>query len=251
MAVLKPIRFVGLALWLVWRGGRGIALRLARADPLAVRGLADSMQQFVWSPLPMLTALAGLVGLIAGVLVARILEIYHAEAALVRTLDQTLVREVLPLLIGTFIAGSVAVEVATRLAAMVLAHEIDTLESLGEDPASHALGPPLVAVIVACPLHLLCGSAAALAGAALPLALGANVASLDLLRLALGDNVLAAMLGGLSRVAVFSLLAFAIGAVNGTGLFRRPLEIGRAARKAFAWGLLATFAADALWVALG
>jgi ABC-type transporter Mla maintaining outer membrane lipid asymmetry permease subunit MlaE len=227
-----------------------MATRLFAGDPLAARALAEALRQFVWAPLPTLLALSALIGVIAGILVARLLAVYNAETVVVGVLDVTLLRQVLPLIVGIFASGSVAVELTARLGAMSLANEIDALESLGHDPVAHVLGPPLVAIIAAAPLHMTLAGAAALLGAGLPLALGANLGWHALFGLALTRPVAAALLGGIAKTVVFAWLAFAVGSAIGARPVRRPAEIGRRTRRAFTAGLLATFAAAALWVAL-
>lgn len=244
------LRGIGHAIWLTWQASRGVATRLLAGDPLAARSLAEALRQFVWTPLPTLLALSAMVGVISGILVARVLAVYNAETVVVGALDATLLRQVLPLIVGIFASGSVAVELTARLGAMSLANEIDALESLGHDPVAHVLGPPLIAIIAAAPLHMALAATAALFGAGLPLALGANLGWHALVRLALTKPVAAALLAGIAKAVVFAALAFAVGATIGAAPIRRPAEIGRRTRRAFTIGLLVTFGAAALWVAL-
>lgn len=250
VALARPLRGAGHAVWLTGQAARGMATRLLAGDPLANRALAESLRQFVWTPLPTLLALSAMVGLITGILVARVLAVYNAETLVVGALDATLLRQVLPLIVGIFASGSVAVELTARLGAMSLANEIDALESLGHDPVAHVLGPPLVAIIAAAPLHMALAAIAALLGAGLPLSLGANLTWHALARLALAKPVAAALLAGIAKAVVFAWLAFAVGATIGAAPVRRPAEIGRRTRRAFTAGLLTTFVAAALWVAL-
>jgi len=245
------LRFAGHAVWLTGRAGQGMAGRLLAGDPLAVRALAEAVRQFVWTPLPTLLALSALVGLIAGILVTRVLAVYNADSVVVGALDATLLRQVLPLVVGIFASGSVAVELTARLGAMSLANEIDALESLGHDPVGHVLGPPLVAILAAAPLHMALAAIAALLGAGLPLSFGANLGWHALMRMALAKPVAAALLAGIAKAVVFAWLAFAVGSTIGAAPIRRPAEIGRRTRRAFTVGLLATFSTAALWVALG
>jgi len=183
--------------------------------------------------------------------VTRVLAVYNADTVVVGALDATLLRQVLPLVVGIFASGSVAVELTARLGAMSLANEIDALESLGHDPVGHVLGPPLVAILAAAPLHMALAAIAALLGAGLPLSFGANLGWHALMRMALAKPVAAALLAGIAKAVVFAWLAFAVGSTIGAAPIRRPAEIGRRTRRAFTVGLLATFSTAALWVALG
>lgn len=250
VGVSVVLRHIGLALSLTWSAANGIITRLMLNDPLAFNALAKAVWQFVWRPLPTLIGLSTLVGLISGVLVARVLGIYNAELVVIGALDQTLVRQLVPLVIGIFVSGSVAVELATRTGAMSLANEIDGYESLGHDPASYVLGGPLIAILIATPLHMGVSAAFSIVSSGIPLGILANTSALQLIRIATSEPVVLALLQGLGKVVLFAWLAFAVGAVAGTTIIRQPAQIGQIARSAFTTGLLITFAAAALLVAL-
>lgn len=247
---LAPFRATGLALWLTGRSLRSIALRLLARDPLASRSLALALEQFLWRPLPALISLGTLAGIITGVLIGRILALYNAELTVIAAVCEVLLKQILPLIIGVFAAGSIAVELAARMAGMSLANEIDALELLGHDPPGHVLGPPALAVLAASPLHMLLTALSALLGTGLPLAIIAGVSWRSVIQVATSAGVLDALLTGTAKVVLFTWLAFCVGAVIGTRPVVVPAQIGQSARLAFNTGLLAIFAAATLWVVL-
>jgi len=251
IALRSSIGSVGTATWLIWRSIRAMARQLLAGDPLAERGLADALGQFVWTPLPRLMALAGLVGVIAGVSAGKILALYNAELLVVGALVDAMLRQILPLVVGVFASGSVSVEIASRLGAMSLAQEIDALEAMGHDPVDHALAPPATAVIVATPVHMVAAALAALISAGLVLNLSANIPARTLLDLVFSGAASVALLTGVAKVLLFALIALGVGAAVGSRPVRSPGQIGRRAGQAFTAGLLGIFAAGATWAALG
>lgn len=251
LALLEsPVRACGTGVWLVCQALRGMARSFVAGDPLAAARLGEALVRFVWRPLPTLLVLSVLVGIIAGTSVASVLALYNAETLMIGALADVLLRQVLPLIVGIFASGSVSVELAARLGAMSLANEVDALDAMGHDPVAYILGPPVVAVVAASPVHVLLAAAAALLGAALPLHYSANVAWVDLAHLALSDRSVSALLVGLGKGLLFSLIAFAVGATIGSSPVRIPATIGRHTGQAFTAGLLGIFTAAALWAVL-
>ena len=243
----RGLRAIGSGLWLTRMAATGMARRLWMGDPLAQRGLADSLARFVWAPVPTVLALAGLIGVIAGVLVGRMLAIYNAELVILGGMSTALLREVLPLVVGIFASGNVAVELASRIGAMSMANEIDALESMGHDPVAFTLGPPIVAILAASPLHMALATLAAVVGAAVPIHIADHLPWRELFPILLNNSAARALLTGMAKATVFAWLAFMVGATVGARPVRLPAEIGRRSGQAFTAGLIAIFAAAALW----
>ena len=244
------VRSIGTGVWLVCQAARGVWRAALAGDPLAELGLGEALAQFVWRPLPTLMALSLLVGVISGTSVASVLAVYNAEALMIGALAEVLLRQVLPLIVGIFASGSISVELSARLGAMSLANEVDALDAMGHDPVAYILGPPVAAVLAASPVHLLFAALSALIGAGLPLHLSANVGWIELGHLALSDRAVSALLVGMAKAVLFSVIAFAVGATIGSRPVRIPATIGRHAGQAFTAGLLGIFAAAALWAVL-
>ncbi|WP_353230182.1 ABC transporter permease [Novosphingobium sp.] len=244
------VRGIGTGAWLTARALRGVWAPLWTGDPLVEAGMTDSLARFTWGPLPTLSVLAALTGVIAGVSVGRLLQSYDAPLLILGALDTVLLREVLPLIVGVFASGSVSVELSSRLGAMSLAREIDAIEAMGHDPVPRVLGPPIIAVLVASPVHMLAVAAAALAGTMVPVHLAAHVAYRDMAAIAVSAASGHALLIGMAKALLFACLAFGVGATIGAAPVRVPTGIGRNAGRAFVTGLLAIFVAAALWSAL-
>lgn len=254
MARLGPLSrglgAVGLGAWFIGRAGKGIWRGLIDDDPLAQHRIASAIGLFLWRPLLTLVPLAALTGIIAGIGTARLLGLYQAELPIVGGLVQALLRDIEPIIVGVFASGSVSVELASRLGGMSLNREIDALEVMGHDPAIHILSPSLAAVVAAAPVHMICAACAALATAGLALEGIANLSFGEFARLALTDDAARSLLTGVMKALLFSLIAFAVGAVVGSRPLRSPADIGRRATTAFTAGLLGIFTAAALWASL-
>jgi len=243
-------RGIGTAAWLIWRALTGVWEPLWTGDPLVEHGMAEALARFTWGPLATLMALAAMTGLIAGVSVGRLLQSYDAPLLILGALDAVLLRDVLPLIVGVFASGSVSVELASQLGAMSLAREIEAIEAMGHDPVPRVLGPALLAVLLASPVHMLAVALAAIAGTMAPIHLAAHVSWREMANIALSNAAGHALLTGMAKVIVFAVIAFGVGAAVGAAPVRVQTAIGRHAGRAFVIGLLAIFFAAALWTIL-
>ncbi|WP_239024717.1 ABC transporter permease [Sphingomonas corticis] len=248
--MMAVLRGAGSGAWLVARAARGTWTRWNTGDALLAPALARDLARFLWTPVPTVVALSLLTGVIAGLSAARVLALYHAELLVLRALVDALLRQVLPLVVGIFAASGVAVAVANRLGAMSLQREIDALETMGHDPVPFALGTPVIAVAAAVPVHMVLASVAALLGAGLLLAAGANVPWRMIVGIATAQPAVAALATGMAKVALFSLLALMAGAATGARRVATPAELSAAGARAFTRGLLCVFGAAAMWTAL-
>jgi ABC-type transporter Mla maintaining outer membrane lipid asymmetry permease subunit MlaE len=248
--VVRGLRALGIASWLVARSGRGIGPDLVGRDPLVARRMAEALGTYLWAPLPVLVALAVLVGIVAGTAAARLLGLFHVELAIEPALAASLCRDVVPLLIGLFAAGRVSVDLAARLAGASLAREIDALDVLGRDPVRHFLSPALFGVMIAVPVHMLVAATCTLATTGLVIDVAHETRWATYLQFVTGTNIARALVGGVVKAWLFALIAFAVGAAVGGRGVRNPAEVGARATTAFTAGLLAIFAADALWTVL-
>lgn len=248
--VVQPLRFLGSACWLVWRAARGITVRFWRDDPLVYRATAAAISRSVWRQLPMIAAISALIGALTGILAGQVLNVYRAEILVIATMTEALFRQIVPLVIGIFASGSTAVDLASRIGAMRLANEIEALESMGNDSAAFVLGPALAGIILAGPPHLVIGAVVSLFTAGFTVVATANIGWHDLYTLTLTDRSGLALLAGLGKVMVYSLIAFAVGAGIGSRPVRVPSDIGARAGEAFRTGLLGILAAATLWEAL-
>ncbi len=246
----RGVEEIGAGVWLTVRGAQGFVSDCIDADDLSRDRLATALRVYVWQPLPMLAALAALIGLIVGALTSQALRRFHAEFAIEPAVARAVARDVVPLVVGVFASGRVSVELAARLGGMRLGRELDALEILGHDPARYVLAPALVAVMAAAPLHMLVASACAWGAAGAALQLGAVTPWGRLIDLTLDNETARAALTGVVKSLLFSVLALGVGASVGSRDVRGPAAIGGQATTAFTWGLLAVFAADAVWTAL-
>lgn len=248
--IRRVLSELGAAAWLMAQAVRGGVLDLVERDELARARLAAALDTFVWRPLPTLMALAALVGVIVGVSAANVLRLYHAELAVGGGLAIAMVREILPVLIGVFAAGRVAVELAARLGGMRLGRELEALEAMGLDPGRYVLTPALIAVVLAAPVHTVAAVTSAFLSTGLVLQQDALVPWPNYFELTLTPDVFRATLTGMGKSLLFFLIAAGVGAAAGSRVERGPRAVGLQATSAFTAGLLGVLAAAALWTAL-
>ena len=148
----------------------------------------------------------------------------------------------MPLLIGVFAAGRVAVETAVRFGAMRLGSELDALRITGHDPVRYVIAPALAAVVMATPLQFVTVFACAWLGFAVVLDLSVVTSLPVLAHTALAIQTFRALLWGLLKTLVYNVGALVVGALAGLDDRRGIAALGREATHAFTGGLLLVIA---------
>lgn len=239
---------VGRASWLAARAVGGVARDALEPDRLASDRLARAFDRLGWRPIPTLALLGLMIGVAFGTASARVLHGFYAERLVEPLVSHLLARDVVPLLVGVFAAGRVAVETAVRFGAMRLSSELDALRAIGHDPVRYVVAPALAAVVVATPLQLATVFACAWLGFAAVLDLSVITAFPIAVRTTLDEATFRALLLGLVKALVYNVGALVVGAVAGLGESRGIAAVGREATHAFTGGLLLVIAVAVLSV---
>ena len=238
----RCVAAVGRAGWLLVHGAHGIVSDTVEQDRLAGDRLAAAFERLGWRPIATLALLGLMIGLASGIAAARTLHSFYAERLVEPLVSRVLARDVVPLLIGVFAAGRVAVETAVRFGAMRLGSELDALRSTGHDPVRYVIAPALAAVVMATPLQFVTVFACAWLGFAVVLDLSVVTSLPVLAHTALAIQTFRALLWGLLKTLVYNVGALVVGARAGLDDRRGIAALGREATHAFTGGLLLVIA---------
>lgn len=94
-------------------------------------------------------------GLFIGMAITLLLEaemaVYGAKVYIGRMLGVATIRELGPVITGLMLSGRVGARIASELGSMRVTQQINSIESLGQDPMQKLVGPRLIALIIAVP----------------------------------------------------------------------------------------------------
>jgi phospholipid/cholesterol/gamma-HCH transport system permease protein len=244
-----PLRRIGLAVWVLATAIAGLP-DLVSTHRLARRRVVEALFDTALRPLPILTALAALAGAVAAFSASLVLDVAAVAPSVLAVLRHVLTRDIVPLLVGIFVAGRSGIGLTVRLRHMADSGEADALRLQSEDPARYLLSPALLGFLAAAATLFLWGLFIAHFSAALVLD-RLHAVAIGRYRELVGAALHGDIPYGLARTVCFSLLAFLAAGFEGCGGGRRSDGAGEAAGRTFVVSLLAILAAEALFSGLG
>jgi len=251
VGIVRPwIDRVGMLVWVVSAAAIGLR-QLFPGDRFARRRVVDALSDTALRPVPVITILAALVGVVLAFSISRALQVANFESVLLLALREALMREVMPLLVGIFVAGRSGVALCVRIGRMIAGGEVDSLRLMGVNPASHVLPAQLIAFLTAAAALLVWGIFIGHLAAALSLVQLERIPVEQYTFIVFDEAARKDLWFGLLRVEVYALLTLSIAASDGSTAGRDFLSIEAAARRTFVSSLIAIFAAAAVLSGLG
>jgi phospholipid/cholesterol/gamma-HCH transport system permease protein len=185
------------------------------SSPFYLRQFAIRLYKIGWLSLPVI----GLTAFFTGAVLA--LQIYiggsrfNAEQIVPSIVLISILRELGPVLGGLMLAGRVSASLAAEIGTMRVTEQIDALTTLCVNPIKYLVSPSLWAGIIALPLLTLVGNALAVAGGWL---ISVNRLGFNgdiYLQNTIKNFVMADLVSGLVKAAVFGLLITLSGCYQG------------------------------------
>lgn len=211
---------LGEALW--W-----LVMGRVRRQPVKLAPIAAQAMEIGINALPIITVLAGTIGLMLAIQGIYTLRTFGAESRVTLGIALSTVREFSPLITGILVAGRSGSALAARLGTMRINQEIDALTVMGISPVRFLVVPPLVAMAVMMPLITLWADLVSLFAAGLYVS-----AQLQTSLAAYGDELLTILklndfMHGLAKSAIFAALITVVGVVNGASVSGGAEGVGR------------------------
>lgn len=210
----------GEAVW--WLVAGRVRRQPVRLAPIAVQAMEIGI-----FALPIITVLAGTIGLMLAIQGIYTLRTFGAESRVTLGIALSTVREFSPLITGILVAGRSGSALAARLGTMRINQEMDALTVMGISPVRFLVVPPLVAMAVMMPLLTLWADLVSLFAAGLYVS-----AQLQTSLSAYGDELLTILrlndfMHGLAKSSIFAALITVVGVVNGASVSGGAEGVGR------------------------
>lgn len=225
-----------------------LAMGRRRRQPVRLRAIAAEAMSIGIAALPIVTVLAGTIGVMLAIQGIYTLRIFGAESRVTVGIAMSTVREFSPLITGILVAGRSGSALAARLGTMRINQEIDALTVMGIAPVRFLVVPAMVAMVVMLPLMTLWADLVSLFAAGLYVApqLGSNMAAYadEMLALVKVNDVL----HGMVKAGIFALMITIVGVVNGASVTGGAEGVGRMTTRSVVHAISAIVITDMVFV---
>lgn len=226
-ATIRAVEEFGFAASLLGQAVWWLVMGRARRQPVKLAPIVAQGMEIGINALPIITVLAGTIGLMLAIQGIYTLRTFGAESRVTLGIALSTVREFSPLITGILVAGRSGSALAARLGTMRINQEIDALNVMGISPVRFLVVPPLVAMAVMMPLMTLWADLVSLFAAGLYVS-----AQLQTSLAAYGDELQTILRlndfgHGLAKSAIFAALITVVGVVNGASVSGGAEGVGR------------------------
>jgi len=217
----------------------GELLLLAFRPPYYLAQTREAFQAVSFQCLLPVLSIMTAVGMISALQGLSVMRIFGAEHVLSSLLAESILRELAPTLSCIMIAAQAGTAIAGEIGTMRVKEEIDALAVMAVPPLKFIVVPRLFALVLACPIVTLFGSAAAMVGGYLVAVLlkgvtrGVFVANLlEFVRMSI-------LMGGVVKSIVFGLLIGLIACFYGYHVTGGAQGVGQAANRTVVHAIVA------------
>lgn len=221
-----------------------------RGQPVRMDSIFVQMIEVGIRAIPIVTVLAGTIGVMLAIQGIYTLRTFGAESRVVVGIALSVTREFSALITGILIAGRSGSALAARLSTMKINQEVDALRVIGINPVRFLVAPALLAMMVMLPMLTIWSDIVALfaAGIYVSLDLGISMAAyidqtIDVLKV---DDVL----HGLQKTFIFAILITLVGVVIGNSVTGGAEGVGRVTTRSVVVSITLIVIADMLFAFL-
>lgn len=154
------------------------------------------------------------------------------------TVRQTMILEFSPTLIPVILAGKVGSNIASQLGSMRVTEEIDALEIMGVNSASHLILPKILAGVLIVPFLVIFSMALGVAAGAW-IAVATGVSTLADFEYGMQvDFRVFDVAYALFKTVIFGFILTSVSAYHGYYASGGPIEVGRSSTRAVVWSVV-------------
>jgi phospholipid/cholesterol/gamma-HCH transport system permease protein len=247
---VRGVEDVGLGGSILGESLYWIFLGRRRRQPVRMPSIFAQMMDVGIHAIPIVTVLAGTVGVMLALQGIDTLRTFGAESQVVLGIALSVTREFAPLITGILVAGRSGSALAARLASMTLSQEIDALRVIGVNPIRFLVAPALLAMLVMVPALTFWSDLAACGAGGLWVshALGMSMRVYFNRTIEVLDP--SDVMHGIAKSAIFAVLITVIGVVNGATVTGGAEGVGRVTTRAVVQAISAIVIADMIFVYL-
>ena len=177
---------------------------------------------------PITCLLIFLVGVTISLTSAAQLKLYGADIYLADLIGYSMLRELVPLMVGIILAGKVGAAVAAELSTMTVLEEVDALKTMGVIPEKFLMVPRLVAVTLAAPLLVALADTVGIGAGIIVARFYLGIVPSAFIREMLTTVGLTDFLIGIEKTLVFGWAVIVGSGYKGLTVGRSAGEVGRA-----------------------
>ena len=245
---VKSIEQLGYGASLLAESVFWLFLGPSRRQPVRVPAIFAQMMETGIYAIPIVSILAGTIGVMLALQGIHTLKIFGAESRVTIGIALSVTREFAPLITGILVAGRSGSALAARLGTMNISQEIDALRVMGINPVRFLVVPALVAMLIIVPAltfwSVLVGLFAAGVYVSLDLGISLSAYTDEVIQvLKVGD-----LLHGVGKSFIFAVLITLVGVVNGAGVEGGAEGVGRATTRSVVQAITAIIITDMLFV---
>ena len=245
---VKSIEQLGYGASLLAESVFWLFLGPSRRQPVRVPSIFAQMMETGIYAIPIVSILAGTIGVMLALQGIHTLKIFGAESRVTIGIALSVTREFAPLITGILVAGRSGSALAARLGTMNISQEIDALRVMGINPVRFLVVPALVAMLIIVLAltfwSVLVGLFAAGVYVSLDLGISLSAYTDEVIQvLKVGD-----LLHGVGKSFIFAVLITLVGVVNGAGVEGGAEGVGRATTRSVVQAITAIIITDMLFV---
>ncbi|MBF0305545.1 MAG: ABC transporter permease [Alphaproteobacteria bacterium] len=225
-----------------------MVLGRARRQPVRLPAIFDQAMEIGIRALPIVTVLAGTIGVMLAIQGIYSLRPFGAESRVTTGIALSVVREFAPLITGILVAGRSGSALAARLGTMHINQEVDALRVMGINPVRFLVVPALLAMLVMVPALTLWADFVALLGAGLYVSGELSMSLAVYAERCLESLKLNDLTHGLSKSAIFAVLITLVGVVNGASVSGGAEGVGRVTTRSVVHAISAIVVTDMIFV---
>jgi len=247
-ASLRALGALGFGAHLLVDSIAWIALGRRRGQAVRAASIFSEMMQIGVRAIPIVSLLAGTVGVMLAIQGIYQLRRFGAEEQVVIGVAFGMTREFAPLITGILVAGRSGSALAARLATMTISQEVDALRVMGINPVRFLVVPSLLAMLLVLPALVVWADLVSLLAAGLYVSgeLGMTLQAFFLQTLDLLDA--ADVMHGVWKSLIFAVLVTLIGIVDGAAVTGGAEGVGRVTTNSVVHGITAIVLTDMLFV---
>lgn len=247
-ATVRGIAEIGFGASLLGESLFWLLLGRARRQPVRLPAIFDQAMEIGIRALPIVTVLAGTIGVMLAIQGIYSLRPFGAESRVTTGIALSVVREFAPLITGILVAGRSGSALAARLGTMHINQEVDALRVMGINPVRFLVVPALLAMIVMVPALTLWADFVALLGAGLYVSGELSMSLAVYAERCLESLKLNDLTHGLSKSAIFAMLITLVGVVNGASVSGGAEGVGRVTTRSVVHAISAIVVTDMIFV---
>lgn len=191
-----------------------------------------------------------LVGIVLALNGARQLRQFGAAIFIANLVGVSMTREMGPLITAIMVAGRSGSAIAAELGTMVVAEEIDAMETMALPPNRFLVAPRIIALVLTLPCLTTLSDLFGILGGYVVGVIGMGLGSTNYLSQTAKSLFISDILTGLVKSVVFAILIGLISCYQGLQVSGGALGVGAATTKSVVYAIIAAIAADAIFTLL-